>query len=312
MNTKFGALLFSVLVLGSCSEGQNKDHIRKDFPESQVVSTHKAFDLDGDDDIKGMLLLNNKFYLENNKKSPLYNIYDKQGNKTGDFGVVGHGKNEFIMPNLCEGTNDTVFIIDNGSKSYYSIYDSNVVYKKPIKIGHNVNRVKTIEWPYIGYYYHAGNQLTWNLYDLKNNKIVASLPFIGETPYLETFVWDSNGSHLVFAYKYYNKLRLCTMSSEKTILKELVLDDGTQQPQESHCFYSDIICSNDFFFVISQEDITVDNPSGVSKVLLYDYEGNPLKELKLDRIYLQMAWDKTTKRLYFVPIDGNEITYTQL
>lgn len=309
---RFGLLFISILALFSCNDGTNKKHIRTDFPESVEVHTHKAFNISGDDEIKGMLFFNNKFYLENNNKSPIYNVYDEKGKTIGSFGIVGHGNNEFIMPNLFGGTNDTVFVIDNGSKCVYSIYDSNIIYKKPIKIGQNVNRLKTIRWPYIGYYYYAQDQIVWNLYNLNNSKIVESLPFKGETPYLETFVWDSNDTYIVFAYKYYNKMRICTTSSKKEILNELILYSETQQPQEDHCFYSDIICDNNYFFVLSQEDIKADNLSGVSKVLIYDYEGNPLRELRLDRFYLNMAWDKIKKRLYFVSIEGDEITYAQL
>ncbi len=311
---KINILLLSplCLLLFGCNVGTKHRHLSSDFKEKHKALLMKAFDIEDQDAIRSIYLINNSICIENEHVSPIFNFYDEKGMKNGSFGNIGHGKGEFIMPHLCEGEKDTMIVIDNGSKMLTSVYNMNTCHSEKSDIGHNVNKLKTIRWPYVGYYHYMHNKISWDIYNVEKKELIESIPFEGEEPHLETFVWSSYNEHLVFAYKYYNKFRICKLSPQMTLKDEIIYEANLQEPREDKCYYSDIVCCKDFFVVLSQRDVVSKANNANSKIQIYNYLGTPIKELSLDNIYLNMVWNERKNQLYLLPWDRNELKSIQL
>lgn len=313
MRKTVSLLLGISLFMVSCSQKQSVNTISTDFKDCKSVTLDTAFYLDTVDEIKSLSLVNNDLCVENNQADPVFTFYQTDGQEVGHFGHYGHGNKEFVLPHLLKGCNDTLKIIDDGSKQLHSVYNMQICSSRRVNV-EGMNEVKTINWPYIGYFCFERNQIAWKIYDLEKSQVIDTICFVGQKPYLEDFKWDiSSKGKVVFAYKYYHKFMICDLSADAKIENKNIFLEPNQKPQDSKCYYTDISCSSDYFILLSLADVDVKDISNAkSKIEIYDYDGNPLKQLTFNGLYLHMAWNDSEKRLYLVPLDGGVINYLQL
>ena len=313
MRKTVSLLLGISLIMVSCSQKQSVYTISSDFKDCKSVTLDTAFYLDTVDEIKSFSWVNNDLCVENNQADPVFTFYQTDGQEVGHFGHFGHGKNEFVLPNIFVGINDSIMVLDGMSQQLYSLYGNKICSSKKLNV-ERMDEVKTINWPYIGYYCFERNQIAWKIYDLEKSQVVDTICFVGEKPYLEVFKWDvSSNGKVVFAYKYYHKFMICDLLADTKIVNKNIFLEPNQKPQDSKCYYTDIACSSDFFILLSLADVDArDISNAKSRIEIYDYDGNPLKQLTFNGLYLHMAWNDSEKRLYLVPLDGGVINYLQL
>lgn len=302
-----------LLLLVSCEQNKKINIISSDFKNCQIVDLDTAFSIETEDEIRTFSFVNKELCVENNQKDPVYSFYKINGQRIGHLGHFGHGKNEFVLPNIFTGINDSLMVIDGVLQRLYSVYDKKICSSRRMNV-EGMNNVKKIKWPYVGYYCFERNKITWKIYNIENSQIVDTICFVGEKPYLEEFKWDiSSKGKIVFAYKYYHKFMICDLSADTKLVNKNIYYEPNQKPQDSKCYYTDIACNSDYFILLSLEDVDAQNIGNAkSKIEIYDYDGNPLKKISFNGLYLHMAWDDHQKRLYLVPLDGGIINYLQL
>jgi hypothetical protein len=303
-----------ILSLISCERGSNTYQLSTSFPDSHNTKPQTSFELASKDEVSSISLINNLFCVEKLNERPIYDFYDYKGKLQGSFGIIGHGSGEFLLPHLFEGEKDSLMVIDDGLHKLFSVYNYKIYNPNNFYVNCAVNDVKTIRWPYIGFYHFGRGKIVWDIYNLSEKEVEESIEFQGEEPYLETFKWSSSNNYLVFAYQYYKKIKICKLTSDMKIQEEKVYQTKTAKPHGSKSYFTDIVCGKDYFLTLSQEDIVIEENSlkGTTKLQKYDYHGLPLKELILDGIYLRMALDEKENKLYLVPIDDSVIKYIQL
>ena len=296
---KISYIVLIVFAHISC-ESPNTHTLSTNFHERNNIISQGAFSLKSEDGVNSIMNLNNMICVENSNISPVFDFYEKTGEYVGGIGIIGHGKNEFIMPHIFSGINDTIMVVDNSQKKIFSFYDNMACNKKNFYVNCCVNEVRTIHWPYIGYYHLTKDGIIWNIYNVSNKEIVETLTFNGGEAYLETFSWSSFENYIVFAYQYHNKIRICKISSNMKIVDDKILQDDTLIPHESRCYYTDIVCGKDYFILLSQKSVDGSTLSGVSKIQLYNYDGKPLKEFILDGIQYCFSYIKTPTNLFIL------------
>jgi hypothetical protein len=249
-----------------------------------------------------------KLFFELAYGKPVCRVTDKHGKELYNFGRLGNGNGEFLMPVLlC--SEDSVYIYDCHRKLLYSFVDSTIVNSRKIAITDPGNGMKILKWPYVGYYVFRQNTLEWKLCHIDSGKNTASLIFCGESynapAYLQSFDWDACGDHVVFAQTYYDAFRICMLSDDMHILSDNNYSQSKEMPTKEKAFYTGVVCSSDRFFLLSQRGVQIigNGVCGESEIEVYDYHGNMMRKIKLGGIFSKMSFDMDSEMLYLLKVD---------
>ena len=271
-----------------------------------------SFQLSMGDRIEVFTCHEGKLFFELSYGRPIYRVTDKHGNELYNFGRKGHGKGEFLMPELLH-SKDSVYIYDCDIKQLYSVADSTIVNSRKIAITDPENGMKILKWPYVGYYVFRQNTLEWKLCHIDSGKNTASLIFCGESynapAYLQSFDWDACGDHVVFAQTYYDAFRICMLSDDMHILSDNNYSQSKEKPTKEKAFYTGVVCSSDRFFLLSQRGVQIigNGVCGESEIEVYDYHGNMMRKIKLGGIFSKMSFDMDSEMLYLLKVDDTMI-----
>lgn len=299
---KYICLLLLPILLG-CTKNEKKEvRLTDEFDTVENVQPKFAFSPNITDEITAMTFINGKLVFCKVKSDPLFEFFDTDTYKNdGSFGRKGHGRGEFVMPHLFSGNDDTLCIIDNGKDELSYIYNGKISKKREISLKVPANSVQTLSFPYVGFYGLVGNTIEWNIYDVAKNEIVDTVFFSDQKAkdkvFFNSFSWDSYNDHVVFASMFFDRFRIITLSSDKTVEKDITYIWSDNTPKESRCYYSDVCC-NKYIYILSQKNIEDFGKHGTSEIEIYDYSGEPVKKMKLDDFYLYMTIDKSKGNLY--------------
>ena len=267
-----------------------------------------SFQLSMGDQILNYTCHKGKLFFELAYGKPVCRVTDKHGKELYNFGRLGNGNGEFLMPVLlC--SEDSVYIYDCHRKLLYSFVDSTIVNSRKIAITDTGNGMKILKWPYVGYYVFRQNTLEWKLCHIDSGKNTASLIFCGESynapAYLQSFDWDACGDHVVFAQTYYDAFRICMLSDDMHILSDNNYSQSKEMPTKEKAFYTGVVCSSDRFFLLSQRGVQIigNEVCGESEIEVYDYHGNMMRKIKLGGIFSKMSFDMDSEMLYLLKVD---------
>lgn len=267
-----------------------------------------SFQLSMGDQILNYTCHKGKLFFELAYGKPVCRVTDKHGKELYNFGRLGNGNGEFLMPVLlC--SEDSVYIYDCHRKLLYSFVDSTIVNYKKMSITDSENKIQILKWPYIGYYVHRLKTLEWKLCHLASGNNTASLFFRDEInnteSYLQSFDWDACSEHVVFAQTYYDTFRICTLSDDMHILSDNNYSQTNGKPTNDRPFYTGVVCAPDRFFLLSQKGLLFSDSreSGESEIEVYDYNGNMMRKIKLGCIIMKMRFDRDLGLLYLLKAD---------
>lgn len=301
---KMKIIIMSLTLVFACCKNRDAGEVRiaGDFEIIESVSPKHVLSLGVTDKINSMHFINGNIVFVKDNSVPLFDFYDVNAHEhKGGFGRKGHGKGEFLMPNLFCGMGDTIFIIDDGRKELYCVYNGEILKKRKMRLKVPANDAQTLSFPYVGYYGYVNNAIEWNVYDVLEDKVVQTVTFSDERTkdkvFYNTFSWDFHNGYAVFASMYFDKFRIVRLSSDKSIDKDVTYARNHNVPQESKCYYSDICC-NEYIYLLSQRNVKSHDKSAKSEIEVYNYSGEPVKKIKLDDFYLYMVMDKIKGDLY--------------
>lgn len=279
--------------------------------ESQIVEMavfEDSFQLSLGDGIEVFTCHKGKLYFKLTHENPFYRITDNHGKVLYNLGRKGHGNGELLIPNLLF-SKDSVYIYDCRLRQLYLVADSTIVNSRKTPISDPVNEIKILKWPYVGYYFFRNNILEWSLRHITSGENTASINFCGESynspAYLQTFNWDFCGDKVVFAQRYYDAFRICTLSDDMHILSDINYSEFSEKPNKDRPFYTGVVCTHDRFFLLSQRGVHIsDNGlSGESEIEVYDYNGNMMRKIELCGIFTEMSFDMDSELIYLLKWD---------
>lgn len=113
----------------------------------------------------------------------------------------------------------------------------------------------------------------------------------------------------MYAYMYYNKFCISAWDAGKQQASgtfECSLDQAA--PKKEKCCYTDVACGERSFFLLSQKNVksSAQGGGGYSEIEEFDYEGNALRRIRLDGLYLKMAYDHQ-HTLYLLSLDEDVV-----
>ena len=296
-------ILFLLLVSISCANKQaGAVQSADEFGVVEKIQPTHAFSLDSTAGINSMQVAGGHLLFTKDDVAPLFEFYDTQTyRRIYGFGEKGKGNGEFVMPHLFSGKSDTVCVLDNAQRKIYKVVNGEIKVAQKIDLKVPANDTKTLAYPYVGFYGLVGDTIEWNIYNVNENKVTTSVSFSEKGAkgkvYLNTFSWDSHDGAVVFASMYFNKFRIVSLSADMSVKEDVTFVRSNNIPQEGKCYYNAVCCSK-YIYLLSQKNIKDNGASGHSEVEVYDYEGKPVKKIELDGLYLYMAIDKSTERLY--------------
>ena len=303
------SLLGVLLFFASCNSQQEKKVNAELLASMSGLSFTDSVSLDIADGISSMYFENGKLVLERESSNPVFVTVSSQGGIDEQFVTKGHGHGEYMSPQLVGTHNGLFYIYDSPAKTWNSLHDGKLQHSRKLAIGHPSNQMRLIMWPLVGYSYIDGNKDIWEVRNIESDKAVAQLTFEDELEqeegYLQSFSWDNYGKYVVFAQKYYNQIRLCSISKDGSILSQSCFVFGTSRPDASKCFFSNVACGREFFFVLSQHQLEFasNTLTGDSELLVFNYSGEIIERFVLDGQYLKMTMDKEHDMLYLLNIN---------
>ena len=74
--------------------------------------------------------------------------------------------------------------------------------------------------------------------------------------------------------------------------------------QKDKLYYSDVVCCENCFYLLSQQQVDMEKGIGYSTIEIYDMEGQPLVCIDLDIVAHRMLIDEKNKKIILLsPLD---------
>ena len=307
MSTRNFKFLIVLLCLASCQQtpkNLNDAVLKKKtlFSENERSEVRtNAFDLDTVVVIDEWLLHENQLICKSRKNKFFFyhfNIKDFSYNKA--WGSKGEGPDEFIAPHLLPLSSTSCLVIDNGKREVVCLDNGGVVKKMlmPTKV---VSSPLMYKYPLIGYVEKSPHKIVWQIQNIETLERIDSLSFIDDTrqgnSFLYDFCWDIHENILLLASLYEDRFMMAEIQNGRIVNKVLYYGDGLAD-ENTPC-YSDVQCTKEYIYLLSQKEVDIRKGEGFSVVEIYDYNGNPKMLLELDIIARRMLVDTENERLLF-------------
>lgn len=283
-------------------------------------------------------LNNNQLYVLNNKDSSFLSIFDLYTQKLIQWGKIGNGPNEYIIPSLCRMKKNGNVGIYSNALNIMNIYQTKAdslihthtfhfpIWSKEHGIPKSYTRMQQYDDSlFIGTSFMP-KEIAVELLNLKTEKVVDAVDFSlkpSENDYSGPYECKISVSdnYMAIAYRYINRLEVYQISSLGFNLKFIIGDDKLQndlynkdQDDEMIYYYSDVICGKNTIYAIYQ-GTQVQNLSNVrSSLEIYNLEGENLNTINLGRYISDIVIDETSNIVYACDknIEDDYLYYYQL
>lgn len=213
------------------------------------------------------------------------------------LGRRGNGKDELIYPHLAIKAPGEYFVVDNGRRKTYLLCADSIRKSPTADLEQLVSAPKFLGYPWLGYVEEYPDKTVWRLRNIETNIVSDSLCLTNEEKQnripLNEICWDASAGQVVLAFLYKEQFAIGHKNPDGKRSWCLFAGRG----QHGQPYYSDIVCQEDCFYLLSQKHVDMETKSGHTEVEIYDYRGKPLKLLKLDFIAKRMLVDSARNRL---------------
>lgn len=279
MKTKLLTLTVVIAILASCSPGKDREVTKKmpaNFPEQVNLEVNEAeFPLIAR--VEQLFLRDTTIIAQTIlTEYGAYCLGYESLNITDSLYKIGQGPNEFVSPSILPIGNDSMFV-----KSFDSwwVFENNSILssgKMPPMVA--LNDPSVLEFPILSGYTLNRSDGTFVLtVDIQKEVVLDSLtiPNLPDgTPNKFFMSATPKGDKIVLAFSNENKIIIVdmvdNMFGKKTTIEGYTAEGGL--------YYFGVNAANDKFYVINNNDIDLETGAGQSKIQVFDYEGNALKE----------------------------------
>lgn len=306
---KLSLLLFLFVALQSCtsseqSEGGMRDK-SIDFPKTIDVAC-KQVDLPAVVEMMGWCLDDSLLYFRStNTEFFFYRFRLSDFSLVDSCGRKGNGPDEWISPNITTMQNQSLLVMDFGSKrGFYQMKGKEFAKLASYKYFDNVSDMQVYKYPLIGYTNFFPREVSWKLYDIEAGVTRDSIRYLDETNKGDAlgqheFFWNfMAGNKVVLAHLKRDQYTILQLQGD-TIDKVQIYQGDDLSDSPSGYYYGDVECTDKYIFLLSHKRQT-EGKRDATEVEVYDYEGNPVCLLKLGIAAHHMLLDKPRQRLLFL------------
>lgn len=213
-------------------------------------------------------------------------------------GIKGEGPNELITPHIVGFDCDSIVLIDNGRKQLMKLLKDSIVSRKNITLEGLTNIPRSN--PNKDIFYLSSGQSGTYIAKIDNRlstaKILLNLSEIDND--ISNLSYDVSDEYIVATSSAKDLVAIYNLTTRKTIKME-----GNDDVE---FYYSDVICTKDSFFLLSQRDINGESMSGTTFIEQYNYQGEPMSRYILDFIAFSSVYDPNTCSFIMTsPMDDN-------
>jgi len=258
------------------------------------------------------LLVKDKYLITNNQRSDsIFMIFELPDLKcVASFGIKGTGPGEFNLPRIIETAEDSIlfYVYEYTNEKIYKIRKNDLTINYYLTLPRDENEFggKQLYFLNDGEAVYATSEARSRLIkryirdsvpQIKaiNNLAIPEIKNGSWTTYIGDFGGSIENSRMVFAYKYYKRLKIIdmeTMKERSVVYKAEELaegqgDIGNLGPSNVTHFWGMSPC-REFFYMLysgrSPVDVQRDNRSGKKYIFMekYDWNGNPVTRYELD------------------------------
>lgn len=319
-----GKIFFLSLIVICMSCESHQHSLRDIFVESKDLQAKQVeFEVDSIQNPFLMRYVDGKLIMCNVFTSSLLTVFDwKSGKYLGNFGDKGLGPDEFINFNAMSVLGNKLGVYDNNKREFLflSLNDSLPFNYATIKIEEDENIIPTNIYALAENLFLATGLIKKGRFALFNNEGMPIKTF-GEYPKLDVkniasytenafayqalIAFQPNKKILAVGNQFGEGLSFYDLNNplHPKLLKEYIMAsphyvDSSTEDRKSVTFQKDNICgfvdmgaSEDFCIglFLGQPRVKGQEWRGGDKLLIFDWNGNPVKEISLSQKYLQMS-----------------------
>lgn len=286
-----------ILFFISCNKSDNNTRCKEkvmscDFNANLDVSTINV-ELDEILEIQDWYIHDTLLICKNDVGTPFYYTFDLATfKKVNSFGQKGNGPTEWISPQLVSNQKD-LFVIDNQTKNIHKV-DSIMSKIGKSKEVFAINYLHSRNYPICSYLTYSPKETSIKLYNIENDSLVEEFLLVNKE-YKQRFSYDINGNKLVTAYNRVERITIYSIEEDYSLSPSITLN-GSLSESPNQYYYSDVVCDEKYFYLLSQKNVNFKNIDGYSQIEVYDYLGNNIALIKLDILAKRMLMDKINDR----------------
>lgn len=298
-------IFFLVFAIGCGQPRKNRHEItERSLPEAVACDTTVRMNPvaeEYDFDIAGLVYSDSGVICVSDLDSFAFHVLDPVSLKeTKKFGKRGEGPGEYLEPELVVPLSGRMMVAD--------CWRHHIIEEKDtIKYGSDaINMAGEISGSLLGYTVLGENGYVFKIYDMENEMTRDSIdcsvisPDVKDSP----LFWSSNGKHIVAAFLKANIMLIAGL--EQGAIKGLTVLRGGLDGHEFA--YSCVVCLDDRFIVLSQEDVDFKTGTGSSKIKAFDYDGKALSCIDTGMVGYRFTYDRKNKRV--IMASNDDLLYT--
>lgn len=267
----------------------------------------KSKELDGIINIDNWVLTDSQIVCRSSgTDNSFYTIDNRTFTIKDSFATKGEGPEEYIMPNIIPNTSNSYLIADVSKKEIQLWEDGNIKKRMSTPVM-TMNDPQIWKYPFMGCTEIFPNALIWKMVNIEKGVVCDSLLF--DDPQKEgkaiinDFAYRFHNNKFVLLHYQLDKLMIADINLENRLENKIVFEGDTPTSDES-ILYSDLACTDNFIYLLSQKKVNIEEQSGLSTIEVYNYEGRPVCLIELDMIASSFLIDIRNNRMLFLsPLD---------
>lgn len=302
-------LAISAAIHLSCSTRSNKIIISKEIYETDIktekpVLASRCLDSLGYGVVDWSISSSGIFCMSRGENN-LFFMLDVNDSiqRTWQSGRKGHGKDEYVHPNILRCYN-SCYVYDNMRSKITELNSATgeIVNKYDFKTKLLPNEPSMLKFPIWGYTAYTPRETSLFIGDIITGAVSDSITFpVGKQKmsFSNDFTWKYDGqNHIIIAFLNRKEFIICDLSEDLSqIVREVIYKSKDARISENTIYYTDLFAAEDCLYLLSQQNVDMKSGEGVTVVEQYDYEG-----LLKRRMQLSIVADKVINigdRLYF-------------
>ncbi len=337
INSKFITVVFPLFILSGCGAGDRNSIVTTDSFPLKIELNSTAIDIPVTLLYPtGICITDNKLIVLDRGQEELFKIFKlPEISYLSAPGNIGKGPDEFttIDENYFKVTNNELELVDNGMLKRLSFSDDGFTIKQVIRLPrlqNPINRLQRInDSIYMSDNIMTDGEFEHLLINVNTGKIVKKF---GKYPndgldiknnnekyqiYVKQTTSSPDGEKLVVFYTYFNRLRIYDNNGE--LQKSINLNDVKvrrfsveNRANNPLIFFAQPVATDRFIYSlrlnVSEEELIQSPNDYKTELLIWDWNGNPKAQCKLDRLITSFAISEKHKKIYGVSLmGGNEI-----
>lgn len=318
-----------MLEVFSCTKVET-DPVLIDFIKTIPIHEITVFNNDDIGEVVDMICFDSVVIINSVFKSKIFSIIDcGSGSNINDFINRGKGPNEILFPRLINKYNDSIFSTYEVNKKELIFFNIHEIYRRKYNF-YKVLKLENLNLSLFGVIpindsllvllgaFNKGKYGIYN-YKTKNVSLDIDFPYDNKQKDVDNYMkgWAHQGevslkpdhSEIIFVYKngYFD---ICRLERNKLELKKRnlyyqmeykVFGQGVAYSKKSKYGFRSVNSSSKFIYMIysgrSQEESGADYFAG-NNILVFDWNGNPIVNLKTNRFLQQIIVDENQKLIY--------------